>query len=109
MFAMFQIVALCAAVDAAPGYTVHLRGLTAPEQTIRQKFTGSETVLDAVAALPRPADANVMDLWIARQGKGGKVQVLRIDWAALSQYGMTATNYQILDGDRLFLQARPPK
>ncbi len=109
MFAMFQIVALCAAADAAPGYTVHLRGLTAPEQTIRQKFTGSETVLDAVAALPRPADANVMDLWIARQGKGGKVQVLRIDWAALSQYGMTATNYQILDGDRLFLQARPPK
>ena len=40
MFAMFQIVALCTLADAAPGYTVHVRGLTTPEQTIRQKFKG---------------------------------------------------------------------
>ena len=109
MFALVQIIALCAAADAAPGYTVHVRGLTAPEQTTRQKFTGSETVLDAVAALPRPADAADKDLWIARQNKAGVVQILRIDWAAITQNGETATNYQLLDGDRLFLQARPAK
>ena len=109
MFALFQIAVLCTAADAAPGYTVHVRGLTAPEQTIRQIFTGSETVHDAVATLPRPADAADMDLWIARRSKGNAVQILRIDWIAITQHGETKTNYQILDGDRLFVQARPVK
>ena len=103
MFVLIQILALCAPADAAPGYTVHIRELTAPERTIQQKFTGQECVLDAVASLPH----SKMDIWIARSDKAGKVQVLRIDWTALTQHGVTTTNYQILAGDRLFLQARP--
>ncbi len=112
MLALIPIVALCAPADAAPSYTVHIRELTAPERTIQQKFTGSECVLDAVASLQRPAEAARMDLWIARSdkgGKGGKVHVLQIDWTAIAQHGVTTTNYQLLDGDRLFLQARPAK
>ena len=109
MFALIQIVALCAPADAAPSYTIHIREITAPERTIQQKFTGSECVLDVVASLQRPAEVARMDLWIARSDKGGKIQVLRIDWTAITQQGVTTTNYQLLAGDRFFLQARPAK
>jgi polysaccharide export outer membrane protein len=50
-----------------------------------------------------------MDLWIVRREAGGKTWVLPVDWVGIRQRGLTTTNYQILDGDRLFLQARPPK
>ena len=110
MFAMLQIVALCAAADAAPGYAVHIRELTAPESTVRAPLTHSETVLDAVAALERtPADLSRMDLWVLRPVVGGKSQVLRIDWAGITTRGVVATNYQLLAGDRLFVQSRPAK
>jgi polysaccharide export outer membrane protein len=110
MFALLQVVVLCAAADAAPGYTVHVRELTVPERVVRVPLTGSETVLDAVAALKRPPNNLArMDLWVARSGEGGKVQVLRIDWTEITMRGVTATNYQLLTGDRLFLQARPAK
>ena len=110
MFVLFQIVSLCVAADLAPTYTVHVRELTVPEQVIRVPLTDSTTVLDAVGALKRsPRDLGRMDLWIARRTAGGKARVLRVDWTAITQQGMAATNYQILDGDRLFLQARPAK
>ena len=110
MFALFQIVALCAAADGAPGYTVHVRELTAPERAIRVRLIGSDTVLDAVTGLKRqPGDLGRMDLWIVRRSEDGKSRVLRVNWAAITQQGATATNYQMLDGDRLFLQARPAK
>ncbi len=107
MFALLPIVALCAAADPAPGYTVYIRELTVPERTLRQKVTGSETVQDAVGSLPRPAIATGMDLWIVRRGEDDKARVLLIDWTGISQRGLTMTNYILLDGDRLFLQARP--
>jgi len=110
MFALLQVLVLCAAADAAPSYTVYVRELSAPERATRVPLTGPETVLDAVAALKRsPADLEQMDLWIARPAAGGKVQLLRIDWAAITRQGAAATNYQVLAGDRLFLQARPVK
>ena len=109
MFALLQIVALCTATDAASSYTIHVRGLTVPERTLRRNFGGSDRVADAVAALPRPADADEMDLWLAWQDKSGAVRILRIDWTAISKRGATATNYILFAGDRLFVQARPAK
>ena len=110
MFALFQIVALCAAADGAPGYTVHVRELTAPERAIRVQLTGAVTVLDAVASLQRqPGDPGRMDLWVVRPNAGGTNRVLPVDWAAITQRGVTVTNYQVLAGDRLFLQARLAK
>ena len=110
MFALFNFAVFYLVAVGAPTYSIHVRELTAPEQAIRQKVTGSETVLDAVASLQRqPADLGRMDLWVVRRGQNGKVQVLRIDWAALTKQGATATNYQLLDGDQLFLQARLTK
>ncbi len=110
MFMMFQIVALCLAADAAPSYTVHVRELTAPEKTDRVPLAGSVAIVDAVGTLKRsPRELAGMDLWIVRRTEGGKVQVLRVDWAAVTQRNACAANYLILAGDRLFLQARPAK
>ena len=68
------------------------------------------TVLDAVASLQRqPGDPGRMDLWVVRPNAGGTNRVLPVDWAAITQRGVTATNYQVLAGDRLFFQARLAK
>lgn len=110
MFVMFPIVALCLVAGAAPSYTVHIRELTTPEKTVHVPLTGSVCIIDAVEALKRQTrDLARMDLWIARRIEGGKAKVLRVDWTAISQGGACATNYQILAGDRLFLQARHAK
>src|SRR5262245_39534928 len=110
MFVMFQIVALCLVADAAPSYTVHVRELTAPEKVVRVPLTSSVCIRDAVEALKRPPrELARMDLWIVRRAEGGAVKVLRVDWVAITQNGVAATNYLMLAGDRLFLQARPVK
>lgn len=110
MFVMFQIVAFALAADAAPSYTVHIRELTAPEKVVRVPLDNSVAILDAIEGLKRsPRDLAGMDLWIVRHAESGAVKVLRVDWAAITQQARCATNYQILAGDRLFLQARPAK
>ena len=110
MFVMFQLVALCVAADAAPSYTVHVRELTSPERAVSLPLVGSVAILDAVEALKRsPRDLARMDLWIVRRAENGEVKVLRVDWTAITQRGASETNYQMLAGDRLFIQARPAK
>ena len=110
MFALFQILALTAAIEPELGYTIHVRELTTPEKVIRLQPTGRDCVLDAVDSLKRqPGDLERMDMWIVRRDEGGKTQVLRVDLTAITQRGVSSTNYQIFDGDRLFLQARPAK
>ena len=110
MFTLFQIMALCAGINPEPvGYSIHVRELETPERVIRLQPTDKQCVVDAVESLKRqPGDLARMDLWIVRRAEG-KTQVLRVDWVAITQAGATATNYQMMDGDRLFLQARPPK
>lgn len=109
MFMLSQIVALFVAA-VTPTYTVHVRELTAPERAVPVPLDSPVCILDAVGALKRsPGELARMDLWIVRRDAGGKAQVLRVDWTGITQWGRTATNYVILDGDRLFLQTRPPK
>lgn len=110
MFVMFQLIALFLAADTTSSYTVHIRERTAPEKAVRVPLASSVDVLDGVEALKRSShEVAGMDLWIVRRNESGTVKVLRIDWTAISQRGESATNYIILAGDRLFLQARPPK
>jgi hypothetical protein len=90
------------------GYTVHFRPLGGPDQVIGGRRADSETVLDAVAALKvRPSDLRRMSVWVVRPGEGGGPRVLPVDWAAICLRGDASTNYQLLPGDQLFLQARP--
>src|SRR5262245_25782088 len=105
MVVFLQLAVLCATLESAPDYTVHVRELTAPEQSIKVPLTGSVTVHDAVVSLDRrKGELDRMDLWLLRRDQDGSDRVLRIDWVGIATRGMTATNYQIRAGDRLFLQ-----
>jgi len=49
-----------------------------------------------------------MDIWIDRLEASGKTRALKVDWVGITQRGETRTNYQLLAGDRLFLQKQKP-
>lgn len=110
MIVFLSMVIMCATIETAPDYTVHVRELTSPEQTDKVPLTGSVTVYDAVLSLNRRKDDyERMDLWLARRERDGSDRVLQIDWVGITKHGITTTNFQILPGDRLFLQAKLEK
>ena len=47
-----------------------------------------------------------MNIWIARPAPGsfGCEQILPIDWVAITRGAATGTNYQVLPGDRIYIQ-----
>ncbi len=78
------------------------------EQVTRLPITGNETVLDAMSALGGvPAIGSQQKIWVARPGPAdlGCDQILPVDWKAIAMGGNTATNYQLLPGDRLYVKA----
>ena len=78
------------------------------EQVFRFPITGNETVLDAISQIAGlPAVASKKRIWLARPIPGDcqKHQVLPIDWIGITQGAVTATNYQILPGDRVYVMA----
>jgi polysaccharide biosynthesis/export protein len=75
------------------------------DDVVRVPITGNETVLDAISqigGLPNPASKKI---WVARPAppESGKETVLPVDWEAISRRGATATNYQLLPGDRVVI------
>jgi polysaccharide export outer membrane protein len=79
-------------------------------QIFRQPITGNETVLDALGGIGGlPPIASKDRVWLARPSppNQGCDQVLPVDLNAIAQCGSTATNYQLLPGDRLYVQADP--
>jgi polysaccharide export outer membrane protein len=72
----------------------------------RLSISGNETVLDAVAAIGGLSQVSSKKMWIARPSANNaeKGAVLPIDYAAITQRGATATNYQIQPGDRLYIE-----
>jgi polysaccharide export outer membrane protein len=77
------------------------------EQVFRLPVTGSETVLDGISQIyGLPAVASKRRIWVARRSSDGMSdQVLPVDWNGIVQLGSTATNYQILPGDRIYVDA----
>jgi polysaccharide export outer membrane protein len=78
------------------------------QQVARLPATGNETVLDAVGqlnGLTTVSDARRM--WVSRPAPDGGCQVLPVDWRAITEAGDTATNYQLLPGDRVFVSSYP--
>jgi len=67
--------------------------------------TGNDTVLDALSAINGLSQVSSAQIWIARPAPGGFgcEQILPVDYAAIAKGGATATNYQIMPGDRLFI------
>jgi polysaccharide export outer membrane protein len=79
------------------------------EQLYRFPATGGETVLDALSQIyGLPAVAWREHIWLARPSPPSQPpQVMPIDWKGITRRGETATNYQVLPGDRIYVQAQP--
>ncbi len=80
------------------------------EAVYRLPSTGIETVLDAMSVIGGPpAVASLHHIWISRPVPAGckPNKVLKVDWTAITQHGVTDTNYQILPGDRVYVDAKP--
>jgi polysaccharide export outer membrane protein len=71
-------------------------------------ITGSETVLDAMARIGGlPVVASTSRIWVARRScHGGPEQLLPVCWDDITQRGITRTNYQVLPGDRIFVDSQ---
>jgi polysaccharide export outer membrane protein len=66
--------------------------------------TGNETVLDALSQIGGLTQLSSTRIWIARPTPYSQdVQILPVDWKAITAQGSTSTNYQILPGDRVFI------
>ena len=75
------------------------------DNVVRAPVTGNETVLDAVAAIGGISQVSSTNLWIARPAPNGVgcEQILPVDWEEITRGASTATNYQLMPGDRLFI------
>jgi len=86
-------------------YYVILQGAGLGDNVRRLPVTGNETVLDAVSQIGGLLQLSSMKMWIARPAPHnfGCQQVLPIDWDGIAQGAQTATNYQLMPGDRLYI------
>jgi len=77
------------------------------EQVVTLPFTGGETVLDALANINGLSPVSSKQMWIARPAPNGTdvAQTMPIDWRAITQDGVTTTNYQLMPGDRIYIKA----
>jgi polysaccharide export outer membrane protein len=83
-------------------------GAGAGQAVYRLPVTGNETVLDAISQVNGlGAVSDQYHIWVARPSPplGGCDQVLPVDWVGITMRGQTATNYQLLPGDRLYVKA----
>jgi polysaccharide export outer membrane protein len=90
-------------------YYVITEGAGFGDNVARFPDTGNETVLDAIAGINGLSRLSSKDIWIARPAPSGIGcdQVLPVDIEAIMKGGSTATNYQILPGDRVFIAQDP--
>ena len=86
-------------------YYIITQGAGIGDNVRRFPITGNETVLDAISQVNGLSQLSSTHIWIARPAPGGFgcEQVMPIDWSAITQGASTATNYQLLPGDRLFI------
>jgi len=86
-------------------YYVITEGPGEDDSVIRLPCTGNETVLDAIAQVGGISQVSSKRIWIARPSPAGTgcEQILPVDWNAITRGGNTATNYQVLPGDRIFI------
>jgi len=85
-------------------YYVITEGAGLGDQVSRFPVTGNDTVLDAISNINGLTEVSSKKIWIARpQPHTGQMQILPVDWRSMTASGVTATNYQIMPGDRVFV------
>ena len=86
-------------------YYVVTQGAGIGDFVRRFPVTGNETVLDAISQVGGLSQLSSTKIWIARPAPAGAncEQIMPVDWEAITQGGLTATNYQVLPGDRVFI------
>ncbi len=86
-------------------YYIITQGAGQGDSLVRIPCTGNETVLDALSQVRGLSQLSSTDIWIARPAPAqfGCQQILPVDWDAITKGGMTATNYQIMPGDRVYI------
>ncbi|MBI2478181.1 MAG: polysaccharide biosynthesis/export family protein [Planctomycetia bacterium] len=85
-------------------YYIVVQGAGFGDSVYRMPITGNETVLDAISQINGLERVSSKQMWVARPShEPHLVQVLPVDWCAITQAADTSTNYQMLPGDRLFV------
>lgn len=89
-------------------YYVHTDGGGAGERMYKFPVTGKECVSDAIANIGGlPQEASKRNIWVARRTPElSEQQILPVDWVGISQWGVTATNYQVFPGDHVYVKAQ---
>jgi polysaccharide export outer membrane protein len=85
-------------------YYVITEGAGIGDTVTRFPVTGSETVLDAISNVNGLSAVSSSKIWVARPSPHtGEVQILPVDWKQVTGMASTATNYQLMPGDRVFV------
>jgi polysaccharide export outer membrane protein len=86
-------------------YYVITQGAGLGDNILKFPVTGNETVLDALAQINGLSARSSKNIWIARPApETGCFQVLPVDWNGIVRGGKAGTNYQIMPGDRVFIE-----
>lgn len=90
-------------------YYVITQGAGNGDDVAKFPITGNETVLDAIAQLGGLSQLSSTRIFIARPAPNGVgcEQILPVNWNEISRGGSTATNYQLMRGDRLYIAQDP--
>lgn len=93
------------------GFYLIVQTATGEETVSKVVLTGKETVLDILANNGGgfPVGGNRSRMWIARPAPADADcdQILPVRWTDIVMRGRTATNYQLLPGDRLYVASDP--
>lgn len=86
-------------------YYIITQGGGLGDNVVKAPITGNETVIDAVANLGGISQVSSTRMWIARPAPNGVgcEQILPIQWNNIAQGADTATNFQLMPNDRLFI------
>jgi polysaccharide export outer membrane protein len=90
-------------------YYIITQGAGLGDNVAESPITGNETVLDAIARLGGISQVSSTNIWIARPAPNGTgaEQILPVNWDEISRGASTATNYQIMPGDRVYIAEDP--
>jgi polysaccharide export outer membrane protein len=86
-------------------YYIVTQGAGLGDGVYRFPIKGNETVLDAISEINGLQRVSSTKIWVARPtDQPGKVQNLPVKWEEITAGGNVCTNYQLLPGDRVFVQ-----